>query len=220
VRSLALLFSRPLAVVTPTVDGDVLAVLARADTAFSAGQLQRLIGERSYGGVRKALLRLVRQGIVTTETVGNAHTYRLNREHVAAPAVTELANLRSVLLDRLRGAFEDWAHPPVFAALFGSAARQDMRLGSDIDLFLVLPSVVAPRSDEADGEGLEAWQRDTDRLQRDATAWSGNDVRIFEMGEEEVRAGVAAGDPLLGAAQAEGVILCGSNAFWRQVRRG
>jgi hypothetical protein len=58
---------RPLEVVTPTVDGDVLAVLADAATAFTAGQVHHLSGRRTVDGIRNALNRLAEQGVVRSE---------------------------------------------------------------------------------------------------------------------------------------------------------
>lgn len=208
-----MLLNRPFEVVTPTVDGDVLQVLAGAEARFTVGQLHDMIGTHSYNGVKKALLRLVQQGIVTAELSGTVRTYQLNREHLAAPAVLALASVRGVFLERLRATFGEWAQPPVFAALFGSAGRGDMRADSDIDLFLVRPDALDPE--------LEAgWHRDTDRLQRETTAWTGNDARVVEMSLTEVRAGLAADDPLLAAVRAEGRILHGESRFWRGVTRG
>ncbi len=210
-----MLLTHPLSVVTPTVDGDVLEVLARADSAFTPGQLHRLIGAHSASGVRKSLLRLVSEGIVSVDTVGNAHTYRLNRDHLAAPAIIELAGLRATFLERIREAMEGWPTPPAFAALFGSAARGEMHPGSDIDVFVVRPE----RLDTGPDEDWEAWHRDTDRLQRDATAWTGNDTRILEMSENEVRAGLRSGDPVLAAIRSEGLLLHGPSTFWRRMSR-
>lgn len=209
-----MLLTRPFEVVTPSVDGDVLQVLAGAEARFTVGQLHELIGARSYNGVKKALLRLVQQGIATAERSGTVNTYSLNRDHLAAPAVLAIATLHGVFLDRLRTALAEWVHPPVFAALFGSAGRGDMRPDSDIDLFLVRP-------DELDTpEEFEDWHRATDRLQHDATTWTGNDTRVLEMSLTEVRAGLASEDPLLTAIRTEGRILHGDNRFWRKVSRG
>lgn len=207
--------TRPFEVVTPTVDGDVLQVLAGADARFTVGELHRLVGDHSYNGVKKASLRLVRQGIVTAELSGTVNTYSLNRHHLAAPAVLALASLRVLFLDRLQAALAEWVHPPVFAALFGSASRGDMRPDSDIDLFLVRPGSVEDTS-----ESLEDWRRDTDRIQRDATAWTGNDTRVLEMSLTEVRAGLATGDALLTEIRAEGRVLYGGDRFWRKVSSG
>ena len=70
--------SRPFEVVTPTVDGNDLAVLGRANGPFSGRQVHRHAGRHSEAGIRKALDRLVEQGIVVRRRVGNTHLHSLN----------------------------------------------------------------------------------------------------------------------------------------------
>lgn len=196
---------RPLAVVTPTLDGDVLTVLAGADAAFTAPQVAMLAAERadpSVEGVRKALGRLVAQGIVDVELVGRTHQYRLNREHLAAPAIVMLARQFSTLVQRLGEGLASWSSPPVYGALFGSAARGQMRADSDLDLFLV-------RADDAD---LDAWEADADALTAAAARWTGNDVRVLTMTKQEVTG--ADGDPVVDAVLREGLTLIGDH-LWR-----
>ena len=52
-------------------------------------------------GIRKVVRRLARQGIVHFERVGNAYSYRLSCEHLAAGPVMELARLLATLTVRL-----------------------------------------------------------------------------------------------------------------------
>ncbi len=54
--------NRPFATVTPTLDGDVLAVLATADATFSISQIPRILATASGEGIRKVLTRLTAQG--------------------------------------------------------------------------------------------------------------------------------------------------------------
>src|SRR4030081_362509 len=100
--------SRPLSTVTPTLDGDVLAVLARHDAAFTTGQLHRVLTQHSEEGIRKVLQRLNRQGILLSDRVGNAFTYQLNRNHLAAEHIIGLARLQETLLNRLGDRLASW----------------------------------------------------------------------------------------------------------------
>jgi predicted nucleotidyltransferase len=131
-----MMLSRPFRLVTPTVDGDVLAVLARADAAFTPPQVRDLIDMRSVEGVRNALRRLTAQGIVTRERYGNAYVYRLNRAHVAARHIIGLAESGDEVLQRMREQLATWSVPCEFAALFGSAATGSMTEESDIDVLV------------------------------------------------------------------------------------
>lgn len=167
---------RPLAVVTPTLDGDVLAALARADASFTTGQLHRMLPAWSEDGVRRVLRRLVAQGIVSADRVGNAYSYRLNRQHLAAEHVIGLANLMSALLTRLTDRLEGWDPRPVYAAVFGSAAQGRMQRDSDIDLLLIRP-------DAADDD---VWDQQVQSLTVDLSRWTGNDARALVLYEADV----------------------------------
>jgi hypothetical protein len=195
----------PLSAITPTVDADVLTVLARTDAAFTTGDLHRLIPKRSAEGIRKTLARLVAEGIVTTENAGRTRLYRLNQQHLAASAVIMLADLEAEFLSRLRTEISGWTEQPVFAALFGSSSRGDMQSHSDVDIFLV-------RDDHSDPD---VFQAQADRLAMAVSAWTGNDARplIYQASE------VGPKDPVLGSIGREGKTLAGDPVWFRRAIR-
>src|SRR5215217_2577946 len=135
--------SQPLSTITPTLDGHVLAVLARNDAPFTTGQLHQILPQHSQEGIRKVLLRLTKQGIVHSVRVGNTFTYRFNRDHLAAEPTAELALLQETFLQRLETLLKSWQVSPVYAAVFGSAARGSMTVNSDLDLLLIRPDDVS-----------------------------------------------------------------------------
>jgi predicted nucleotidyltransferase len=198
----------PFKTVTPTLDGEVLTVLANADAGFTPPQVHRLIGDRSEAGVRKALKRLVEQGIVTDDRVGQAVSYRLNRRHVAAPHIMAIARLFDELLDRIRAELARWEIPAQYAALFGSAARGQMRPDSDIDLLVVRPDRV--KGDHA------VWREQLERLAQEVTAWTGNDARVLELSATEVRLGLVDGEPMYDDIRRDGVRLHGPTGYLRR----
>jgi predicted nucleotidyltransferase len=199
-------FHRPFTVVTPTLDGDVLAALAGADEEFSGRELARRAGHGSTEGIRRAADRLAAQGIVSRRAVGGAHLYRLNRDHIAAQWIEGLATLPEQLIGRLRGRIADWQAAPRLAFLFGSVARRDATAESDLDMLVVRRRDCDPDS--------EAWRSQLLDLQQVATALSGNDARVLEMGEEDICAGRI--EPVLEDVLREGVELFGSR---RELRR-
>src|SRR5579859_3021128 len=95
-------YRRTLLVITPTLDGDVLATLARGELELTGRELARQVRHGSTEGIRRAADRLVSQGVVSRRAVGGAHLYKLNREHLAAPFIEGLAGLRELLIARLR----------------------------------------------------------------------------------------------------------------------
>lgn len=198
--------SRPLAVVTPTLDGPVLTALAAADGPFTTGQLTRVLGEGSEEGIRKVLRRLSAQGIVSAERVGPAFGYRLNRAHLAAEPILALAGMRGTFLTRLEQLLTSWAQPPAYAAVFGSAGRGTMRPDSDIDLLLVRP----------DGRD-DVWDIQLDDLVSTVTAWTGNDLRPLVYTLTELDA--ARAEPVLLDILEGGITVTGDRSwFQRRVR--
>ena len=200
---------RPLSTVTPTLDGDVLAVLATNDAVFTTGQLHRVLTHHSEEGIRKVLRRLTKQGIVRADKVGQAFAYRLNRDHLAAEHVIGLARLLETFLARLESHLGSWDTPPVYAAVFGSAAKGTMTTDSDLDLMLVRP-------DNSDGEG---WQAQVDLLVADVTRWTGNDTRPLEFTAGEIAARGREERVLLDVLE-EGLTVAGTHAWLaKQLRR-
>lgn len=201
---------RPLRVVGPSIDGDVLFVLARVDAEFTPPQVQSLLDEHSVDGIRKAMRRLAGQGIVTHRRAGNAVFYRLNREHLAAPAIEQLAEQKHLLLARLRERIATWTSPPRFASLFGSAAAGTMRPESDIDLLVV-------RDNDIDVDD-DAWSDQLADLEADVTSWTGNDARILELAHQEVVTGLAQNDRVLLDISAVGIPLAGPTNYLTATR--
>ncbi len=170
---------RPFAVITPTLDGDVLAALAyRRGVGSTAGQLQYLLPTHSTHGVRRVLRRLVEQGVVLSRPVGNTHEYRLNRDHLATPAIIAIASARSRLVRRIAVLLGRWPTPPVYAALLGPAARvahepgepgASMTPGERIDVFIAY----------ADGTTDDDVAKGVAALAAAIRAWTGNAVDIF-----------------------------------------
>lgn len=193
---------RPLKVVTPTLEGEILRLLAQADKAFTGREVQRMLGV-SQEGVRVALRRLAAQGIVHSETAGRATMFELNRRHIAAPYIEGLASLRLELIERLRQAIGRWETQPVVAALFGSVARGDADEDSDIDIFVLRSGGV----DEDDPR----WREQISSLEEAATAWTGNDTRTLELSEKELPS-LRKSEPVIQDLIDEGVVLAGSLA--------
>lgn len=201
-------FSSPLSTVTPTLDGDVLAVLANHDTAFTTGQLHRILPRHSQEGIRKVLRRLVNQGIVHSVRVGSVFTYSFNRDHVAAEHIIGLATLTKTLLGRLEQRIASWGVLPEYAAVFGSAARGNMTVESDIDLLLIRP----------DTANDELWESQVNDLVADVSRWTGNDARVLEFSASEL-ASRGIDEPVLRDVLQDGLTVAGNRSFLaRQLR--
>jgi predicted nucleotidyltransferase len=202
--------ARPLTLITPTVDADVLSVLAGAKASFTGRQVHQVAGRHSERGVRNALHRLCAQGIVMRERVGSSDRYTLNRAHLAAPDIEALVHLRSELFRRISASFEAWEIKAEFAARFGSAARGDMKSDSDIDMLVV-------RNEHIDADD-DRWREQLATLAQNVTAWTGNDARFLELSAKEVSAGLAAGKRVLSDISKEGITLYGPPNYLRNLK--
>jgi hypothetical protein len=134
--------------------------------------------------------------------MGRNRVHELNREHVAAPVAEGLANLRLALWKRFRTALASWNPKPVYGCVFGSAARGDGDVQSDIDLLLVrAPTAgdVDPRRKSASRASAVAgyvtetlalqlterqvskWARQVGQLHDLVPSWTGNPLQVVEM---------------------------------------
>jgi DNA-binding transcriptional ArsR family regulator len=171
--------SRPWAPIRSPIDMEVLRVLRGTTRPFTGREVARLVRAGSQPSVNAALRRLSDEGLVHAQEAGNAYLYTLNREHLAAPAVELLADVRAELERRLRDEIAGWKISPVHLSLFGSAARGDGDTKSDIDIFVVRPRHVS------DDDPL--WREQLDTLSDHVLAWTGNHVGLSEVSEADVR---------------------------------
>jgi predicted nucleotidyltransferase len=215
--------------VTSTLDGPVLAVLAAAGRPMTVGQVAEQAARGSEIGIRRSLARLVDQGIVRATLMGRNQVHELNRDHVAAEIAVLLAGLRHVLWNRFRADFKTWKVRPLYACVFGSAARMDGDEASDVDLLLVHPpfsgekKVVrlpasltseisdalgdfAPSSAKDDRCGRE-WEAQVDRLRDSVQRWTGNSLQVVDLSFYEWRHAAKSHQGLLAEVQRDGVEL-------------
>ncbi|HEU5252370.1 MAG TPA: nucleotidyltransferase domain-containing protein [Solirubrobacterales bacterium] len=170
--------SAPFSSIFPGVDSAVLTVLTGSTKPRTGREVARL-ADRSQAATQRVLSRFVDQGLVHMEEAGRARLYTLNRDHIAAVPIAELARLRLAFFQRLRDEeFEFWRIQPLHVSVFGSAARGDGDAESDIDIFLVRPIGI----DEDDGK----WRGQVETLADNVFRWTGNHAGIAEVSEGDL----------------------------------
>lgn len=205
--------SEPIRSAIPTLDGPVLRVLARTDDALTGLEVHRRARRGSADGIRRALQRLTRQGLVHAEAKGPSLLYRLNRRHLAAPAVEALAQLSVELRDKVTWQVRDWDPPAVHVSLFGSAARGDGDERSDIDLLIIRAEDVSSQE--------PAWVAQLTDLARAIRQWTGNQAQLLEFAVDEFEAASRRREPLLAELRREAITLHGPDVsrLLRSIRR-
>jgi predicted nucleotidyltransferase len=170
--------SQPYTAICPTLDSEVLAVLAGTTRPLTGREVARLTGRTSHRGVAEVLTRLVEHGLVQRQEAGRALLFTLNREHLAAPAVEVLAGMRAELIRRIRDLVSAWKMEATHVSIFGSTARGDGGTQSDIDLFVVRPDAVSDDDPQ--------WRKQLDDLAESIERWTGNRASIAETAGSEI----------------------------------
>jgi hypothetical protein len=180
--------SDPTRAVTPSLDGPVLAVLAMAGRPMTVSEVAAQAVRGSEIGIRRCLARLVDQGLVRATSMGRNQVHELNRDHVAAPIADLFAGLRLELWGRLRAELSAWPAPPLYACVFGSAARSDGDAWSDIDVLLVHPLLIGETNLAGFGRISPAvWHEQVDRLRDLVQQWTGNPLQAIDLSIHEWR---------------------------------
>ncbi len=185
----------PLRTVAPTVESDVLAVLAQTQRPLTGAAIERLAG-RSHAQVLDVLRRLVKNGLVDANRVGNAFQYQINRDHVLAPGVEQMLSGAEEVEVRLREFVAKCAPVPDAVVLFGSFARRDGDSDSDIDVLVIRPKSV--HTD--DPQWADVRLGIATHLER----WSGNRCQVVELSVSELRKAMLRREPLVESLRQEG----------------
>lgn len=188
--------SHPIRAAIPTLDAVVLESLDFTTAPLSLTQVHRLCGTGSLAGVRRVLLRLCETGLVLAVPGG----FVLNRDHLAAPAVHLLADMRAELHKRIRVAVSAWPRQPQLVAVFGSFARRDGDEASDIDLLVVGPRALAALSIQ---------------LAQSVQRWTGNNCQVVLRSSQEIHSLKIAGEPIVTHWQDDAVAIVGDLSILR-----
>jgi predicted nucleotidyltransferase len=117
-----------------------LKVLARLllnpDESYHVREISRLTGT-SAGTLHRELAQLARAGVLTREEVGNQVRYSVNRRCPIYPELASILRKTVGLGDVLKEALSGLKERLSLALVFGSVARGEEGVHSDVDLLLV-----------------------------------------------------------------------------------
>jgi predicted nucleotidyltransferase len=113
-----------------------------------------------------------------------------------------LVELRRSMLELIRQEIESWSMRPLHASVFGSAARGDGDVTSDLDVLVIRPDDIEP--------GTDAWSEQLRNVAGQLRRATGNPVAWFDTSRDELRQAMAAGEPILEQWRLDSVHLTGS----------
>ncbi len=195
-------FVRPVEAVVPGSQGRVLAVLAETTAELNLRTLARLSGV-SPAQVSRVLPRLVDLGIVERREAPPSSLFRLVPEHVAARAVLDLAGSTDIALLELGRLARSLPTTPASVIVFGSFARREAGIASDIDVVFVRPRGIND-DDERWSASVEQWRAQGRRL-------TGNRLEVLEMGLDEASARLASRTQLWREIRRDGHVVHGAS---------
>ncbi len=169
-------FVRPVEAIVPGAQGRVLAVLAETTAELNLRTIAQLAGV-SQAQASRVLPGLVDLGVVERREVPPSSLFRLVPEHIASRALLALARSGDLALEEIGRLAAALPHPPVSVVVFGSFARREAEVDSDIDLLVVRPAAEA-EDDAVWADSLETWRSDVRRL-------TGNRVEVLEVSTDE-----------------------------------
>jgi len=195
--------SDPARVVFPAGTAAVLRVLVGADTPFTIRRLARLAGV-SAPVAGDVVHRLADHGLVITEPAGRAIHCRFNNDHLAAVPVRALVTLRAGMIQLLRNEIAGWQLAPAHASIFGSAARGDGGIASDLDLLVV-------RTGDPSTPDADLWDEQLFSTGQRVRLATGNSVNWFDTTTDNLAGAVRAGQPIVADWRRDAILLAGKN---------
>lgn len=204
-------FIHPVEAVIPGTTGKILSVLTATTGELSLRTIART-SEVSPGQVSRILPPLVQLGIIERRDVPPATMYRLVPEHVTARLLLSLSRSREAVLEEMGHLANHISPPPVSVIVFGSLARGDADVFSDIDVVIVRLADV--------GEDEERWQDSVEAWRHEVRRLTGNRVSIVEVGENEIGRLLRSRRPLWQDIRRDGVEILGLQLYVLDGRQG
>lgn len=169
-------FRRPVEAIIPGATGRLLAALGRVEAELPVSTLAQIaaVGRTRASGIIGELSDL---GVVNRREVGRTVLVSLARQNAAGQLIDRLANLRTAVIDDLRRLAEAIEPAPASLSIFGSFARGEEEVGSDLD-------VLAVRARAADAD---QWASALSEFAWRARMLTGNSVDVLDYDVDELR---------------------------------
>ena len=119
------------------IRGQVLALLyGRADKSFYVRQIARQVNA-SVGAVQRELEKLAKVGLLVRTSVGNQVFYQVNQQNPVFSEMRALVAKTVGVFNILNRALEPLSEQITIAFVYGSVARQEEAIESDLDVMII-----------------------------------------------------------------------------------
>jgi predicted nucleotidyltransferase len=193
-------FRHPIEAAIPGAQGRVIAVLLGTSGELNLRTIARVAGV-SVAQASRVLPGLVELGMIERREVPPSSLFRLVPEHVATRALLGLADARNVVMIEMGRAAAKIRPAPISVITFGSFARGDSELDSDIDVMIVRPAGIDPDTDQWT-QTIERWRNIVSRI-------AGNRVEILDVDGDSVAAKLTGGTQLWRDIRRDGEVVFG-----------
>jgi len=144
---------------------------------------------------------MVRLGLVERTEVPPSSLFVLVRDHVAAVPVLALARSHDRAIEMMCDRVVAMEVQPVAVWLFGSFARREADVESDIDAVFVRPGALTA-DDEQWSDAVEVWRHEVRRR-------TGNRVEVIEATASEIAEAVGTNTPLWSDIRRDCIVVAG-----------
>lgn len=190
-------FGEPFGGIIPGPRGAVLSILLRTGEPLTGRRIHSIVSDDySLWSVQEALKALRQLGLVESRTIGRAGVHAINEGHAAVAPLRALVDPIAALKEGVGEAIDSNVHAVL---LFGSVARGEAAVESDLDLAVIASS-------EWDGR-IELADMVRTRL--------GNDCDVLVFTEAEFTRLARDGEPVVSDILRDGVALVGSKPRMR-----
>ena len=182
----------------------VIFALGRVHKQMSGRQIAR-VTDVPKTTVQRILNHYEKIGLVELEQQGRTYLYSLNRKHVLWAAFEIVFSARESLLEYMKKKYEALAAEyDASVTLFGSVARFESSIDSDIDIFLVVPAKT-----EIDDSLREEILNKTSKIEEKVFKRSGNTLNTLTITTTDVKRMKKSSDALLANVLNEGKHVAG-----------
>lgn len=193
-------FVQTIEAVIPGVQGRVLATLAETTAELNLRTIASLSGV-SPAQVSRVLPQLVEIGLVERREAPPSSLFRLVPDHIVTGPLLRIARARDGVIEEMASVASTLLKVPASVIIFGSFARGEARVESDIDAVFVRPAEVR--------EGDETWLDSVEQWRTQISRVSGNTVEILVVGLEEIAAQLSSDRPVWQDIRSEGIVVQG-----------